>query len=395
MIERESLQQALTKAEKVLAILEEQVAGHTSLSVPPAKLIELDEQRKKVAELRERLQLLGPRPSLPTSTSVKSFKNLPAANPLEKHYNELMDTLVKGKLVVFLGSSINRCGREQGIEWQPGQHLPAGNELATYLADIFGCDFRDSSNLMQISQFIDVDKGYGALYEELHKLFNQNYAPNLVHEFFALLPAVLREKGFSPRPLLFVTTNYDNVLEQAFEKAGLNYDVVSYVAEGENRGKFLYWPRGSTESEVVERPNEADKISLEERSVILKIHGMVDRSEQEMDSFAITEDHHIGYLAQTEISKRLPYKLVVSLKNNSYLFLGYNLRDWNSRVILNRLWQEQRFKFTSWAVELDPQELDSKFWMKHGVKLLDIPLEEYLSNLSRHLEALPAKEERL
>jgi hypothetical protein len=36
-----------------------------------------------------------------------------------------------------------------------------------------------------------------------------------------------------------VTTSYDTALEQAFAEAGEPFDVVSYLATGPNRGKFL------------------------------------------------------------------------------------------------------------------------------------------------------------
>ncbi|NWJ96397.1 MAG: SIR2 family protein [Chloroflexi bacterium] len=336
----------------------------------------------------------GLRPSL--SPSGRSFKkDVPATNLLEKHFNDVMDALVKGKLVIFLGSEINCCGREPLDEWVPCSSLPAGYELAGYLARNFGYSLKDPSDLAQVSQLIDVDKGYGNLYEELHRLFDYDYIPNPVHNFFASLPTALKEKGFSPRPLLFVTSNYDDVLEQAFRKAGLDYDVVSYVAEDNDRGKFRYRPCGADGSEVIERPNEADEISLEERSVILKTHGMVDRDESDLDSFAITEDHLIGYLARAELSNLIPYKLLNKLRNSPCLFLGYNLRNWNTRVLFNRLWQDKRFdKYNSWAVELEPQELDRKFWMKRNVDLREKPLEEYLDRLGAYLEALPGQKEQ-
>ena len=87
-----------------------------------------------------------------------------------------------------------------------------------------------------------------------------------------------------------------------FREAGEELDVVSCVASGRDRGKF--WrlgPDGSTT--LVEVPNTyAAAPALEQRAVLLKLHGRVDRSlEREHESFVVTEDDYIGYLARTEV----------------------------------------------------------------------------------------------
>ena len=50
-------QQALKKAKRSLAILEKQVAGYTSLSVPPHLIIELEDKRQEIAKLESELAI--------------------------------------------------------------------------------------------------------------------------------------------------------------------------------------------------------------------------------------------------------------------------------------------------------------------------------------------------
>jgi hypothetical protein len=70
---------------------------------------------------------------------------------------------------------------------------------------------------------------------------------------------------------------YDDVLERAFREADEPFDLVIYLAEGSNRGKFLHMaPNGR--SQVIDVPKTYRDLSLDDRSVILKIHGAVDRS---------------------------------------------------------------------------------------------------------------------
>ena len=133
-----------------------------------------------------------------------------------------------------------------------------------------------TQDLARMSQYIALMTGTGPLYEEFHSLFDTDYPPTHVHQFLVALPAILRNKGYPRtedslhRQLTIVTTNYDDVLERAFKAAGGSFHLVTYVAEGEQRGKFLHGPPDG-EARLIERPNEYDGLSLDERPVTLKI----------------------------------------------------------------------------------------------------------------------------
>jgi hypothetical protein len=310
-------------------------------------------------------------------------------SPLDLHYTTVVKAIVDGRIVPFLGAGVNLCGRPSHIDWQYGQdqYLPSGGELSTYLVKEFDYPANDTTNLLRVSQYIEVTTGSGPLYEKLHALFDANYPATSLHQFFARLPSVLREKGYPPRYQLIVTTNYDDVLERAFKEAGEPFDLVTYVAVGEQRGKFVHWPPDS-QARLIERPNEYRDLSLDQRTIILKIHGAVDRATSEWDSFVITEDHYIDYLTRTDIANLLPVMLAAKLRRSHFLFLGYSLSDWNLRVILHRIWGAQQLTYKSWAIQLKPDELDQKFWMKRDVEILKVSLEDYIAALSVRVQAL-------
>ena len=311
---------------------------------------------------------------------------------LESHYRTLANALVAGRVVPFLGAGVNLCGRPSGAVWDPERKsfLPSAGELAGHLASSFGCPSSESLDLLRVTQYIAVTNGYGPLYEELHRLFDGDYPATGLHKFFASLPAMLRAQCQPPRYQLIVTTNYDDMLERAFQEAQEPYDLVTYVVEGEHRGKFMH--RSSTgETILIERPNEYRPLSLSERSVILKLHGAVDRANSEWDSFVITEDHYIDYLTRTDLSNLVPATLAAKLRRSHFLFLGYSLRDWNLRVIFHRIWGEQKLSFNSWAIQLNPSELDQKFWRKRDVEILNVQLEQYVHDLHERLSLLQSK----
>jgi hypothetical protein len=211
--------------------------------------------------------------------------------------------------------------------------------------------------------------------------------PTPLHRLFALLPGTLRDKGYSAPAQLIVSTNYDDLLEQSFRAANEPYDLVCYVAEGELRGKFLHERPGQAPV-VIEKPNEYRGLPADKGTVILKIHGAVDRTDPDRDSYVITEDHYIDYLTHTDISNLVPVTLAAKLKRSHFLFLGYGLRDWNLRVILHRIWGEQKLTYKSWAIQLHPSPLDTEYWRKRDVDILDIQLDDYVSAVTERIRAL-------
>lgn len=317
--------------------------------------------------------------------------------PDAAHYRTVADALAKGRVIPFFGAGVNLCDRREGEAFQPRQGLPSGSELAAYLVDYvaeLGHEIQehDAYDLVRVSQYVAVMVGDGPLYAELRSLLDVDYAPTSLHRFFASLPASLGARGYSARPPLIITTNYDDLMERAFAEAGQPFDLVTYVAEGEHRGKFVHrQPDGSTY--LIDRPNEYAGIALDEQRqfahpVVLKIHGAVDREDAERDSYVITEDDYIDYLTRTELASLIPATLAEKLKRSHFLFLGYGLRDWNLRVILQRVWGQQRLSWQSWAIQLRPSVLDRRFWDRRGIEVMDAHLKTYVEQLREHVGGL-------
>ena len=88
----------------------------------------------------------------------------------------------------------------------------------------------------------------------------------------------------------------------------------------------------------IERPNKYTGLALAERPVILKLHGAIDRDDADRDSYVLTEDSYIDYLAGRDVGEQIPVSLLARMADSHFLFLGYSMRDWNLRVILKRIW---------------------------------------------------------
>jgi SIR2-like protein len=308
-------------------------------------------------------------------------------DPGDTHFKLVTRGILDGRVVPFLGAGVNLCGRPVDTVWKRGEYYPSGAELAAHLAKHFDYPPDEDHDLERISQYVAIMTGSGPLYETLHEIFDADYPPTELHRFLASIPAIRRELDLPVRHQLIVTTNYDDAMERALEASGEEYDLVSYSADGEFRGKFLHWAQGAEEAQPIERPNEYTEISLEERSVILKIHGLVDRKTlgSDFDSYVITMDHYLDYLARYELSNLIPVTLAAKLKKSHFLFLGYALRDFNLNVILRRLWGEQKLSYKSWAIQLDPSPLDLEIARHRGVDIVDTRLEEYVTALEERV----------
>jgi len=94
-------------------------------------------------------------------------------------------------------------------------------------------------------------------------------------------------------------------------------------------------------------------------------------------------------LTRTDISNLIPKSLVAKLRNNHFLFLGYGMQDWNLRVILHRIWGEQKLWWKSWSIQLNPQPFDQMSWQKRDVDILNVSLADYITALNKRVQTLP------
>ena len=201
----------------------------------------------------------------------------------------------------------NLCDRPDETTWAPGRFAPSGGELARTLAD--RSLYPDSDlDLLRVSQFVDATLGERQLYRYLHSIFDSDYPPTSLHRLLARLPPLLRERGVQ-QPLV-LTSNYDDLVERALTEAGEPFDVVWYEAKrGPPQGRFLHRAPSGERRTDRDRPNKYTGLDLGERSVILKLHGAIDRTDANRDSYVITEDSYIDYLVGGDVGEQIPFAL--------------------------------------------------------------------------------------
>ena len=286
----------------------------------------------------------------------------------EDRLGEVVRALLSGRLVHVLG---------------PARSSQGGQSLADRLADAFQCPEEHRGDLTRVSQYVAITQGVGPLYDQLHELSAEDEEPGPVERFLATLPEHARAHGVQHQ--LLVTTAYGSSLEVAFSERGEDVDIVSFVALGPNRGKFLHRAPDGSET-VVAVPNAYAELSLAERPVILKVHGGVDpRSDRGRESFVVSEDDYIGYLAQSELANVVPVTLAAKLRRSHLLFISYPVVEWSLRVFLHRVFGDEPISYRSWAVLPGAHPIQREFWRQRGVDLYDVSLEDFVADLDRRI----------
>lgn len=312
------------------------------------------------------------------------------ASDLDIHFDSVTAGLLRGRVTPVLGAGVNvgaatASATEDWLRRRP----PSGRELAAYLAAHFKYPPDQPPDLLHVSQYVyAVRGGSGPLYDVLHELFDHEFPTARVHDFLAAVPARLRRVGAGRRPPLVVTTNYDDLMEAAYVSAGEEFDLLVYAAEGPYEGRFCHRPPGGR-LEPIADPRTNVELDPDRRPVVLKLHGFVDRgnfSDDNDDSYVITEDHYIEYLARMDLDNLIPVKVLERLRNCHFLFMGYSLADWNLRAILYKLWTDRRRDRDWWAIQLDPTDLERRSWRRRGVDIFDIDLDSYLEGLTARFE---------
>ncbi len=307
----------------------------------------------------------------------------------EPPYGIIANQLKQGNVIPFLGAGASLSGRPADAKWddKTKSFLPTGRELAHQLADdasLPSTDAFDRDDLSKVSSYYaEVSADRAALLGTLHQTLDRDYQIGAIHRFLADADV----------PLLIVTTNYDDLIERAFQAKGKSYHLVAYPTDKDAlKAAVLWWQPGATEPEP--HAPKSLPLSLTDTTIIYKMHGTVDRQTSKWDSYVITEEDYVDFLARMTGQTAIPARLMVEFRKRRFLFLGYGLRDWNLRVMLRHLKSalsatetsatptpEEREDLRSWAIQRNPSELERALWLARKVNIYDMEIDAFVDKL--------------
>ncbi|MET0398661.1 MAG: SIR2 family protein, partial [Longimicrobiaceae bacterium] len=284
---------------------------------------------------------------------------------LDAHFDRVVRLVEDGRLNFFLGAAI---------------HYPSvmkADQFYRELARIFDCEALGEERYA-VAQYIVDRFGREELYKEIRKLFARTrLAPRATHEMFAAWGRYRTPDG-KPVPFpVVITTNYDDVLERRLADAGLPFHLLSYQADGPDRGLFYHLPpEGSLR--VIERPRNVQPFS--DAFVVVKLNGGFNPHDGIPESYATTRLDYWDLAAR--IPHVLPAPIQRALSADPILFLGHGLaaQDIESLVrFAHRGYPGPR----SWAIVL--RDHGTEYWRQCGVEILQHDVNAYVGELWRRL----------
>jgi hypothetical protein len=314
----------------------------------------------------------------------------------EPPYGIICNQLKRGEVIPFLGAGASLSGRPRDLEWDERStgFLPTGRDLAKLLAgeaEFPSSDPHDREDLAKVASYYLEQSDRPSLVARLHEIFNRTYQVGEVHRFLANVPV----------PLLIVTTNYDDLIEQAFRAVDKPYHLVVHPTESkELAGSVLWWKPGA--AEPVSYPPAKLPLSVTDTTIIYKMHGSIDRQEPKWDSFVISEEDYVDFLSRMTGQTAIPARFMLHFRTRRFLFLGYGLADWNLRVVLKNLKStlvrpeivassdqpdvpvpEEGLR--SWAVQYKPSELEQMLWQARKVNIYDMMIDTFLARICERM----------
>lgn len=290
---------------------------------------------------------------------------------------ELVSGVREGKAILFLGAMASAPSppdcRHRYIDAPP-----SGGELSRRLAEKFDYPEDDKRNLQRVSLYAQFGPGgsrkrlVDAVADEIEK------------------PKPDSPSGVNPSPALrmlaalpfriVITTNYDRLFDMALG------DAVTLSGKRKKPLLRIYDPmRNGPPDEVPVDPDE-------EKPVLLKLHGDIDKPE----SLVITEEDYITFVQRMSNPHFHPIHEYIRMRMRAwpFLFVGYSLRDYNLRLLFRTLrWGMDVANYPlSFSVDPFPDNLVVAVWQQATQPMVTFIKEDLWSFLPALYQAVLGKE---
>ncbi len=269
----------------------------------------------------------------------------------------LMRSIKRGQCTPIIGPGLYEpylgAPREIAQRWAEAYHYP----MAPH----------ERESLPQVAQYLTINQYQRAPYDEL-----EEYLQGEIQSRFAdTLPKDLRQgrvpldellnvvgarsrqdhpyephEALAQLPLpIFITTNPDGLLTSALKDSGKDPQVV-----------LCPWNEYIEQIESI-YDREPDYFPTPQRPLVYHLFGRID----EPDSLVLTEDDYFDFLIGVTGNKDLiPSAVRRALADSALLFLGFQMDDWNFRVLFRSILSQQggsrRDRYAHIAAQIEPEE---------------------------------------
>jgi hypothetical protein len=266
-------------------------------------------------------------------------------NELDVTAETVLETLAErireGQCILFLGAGIHAAPPEGSSYVYPeAQRPPLPGELAEFLGK--ECHFSEkfpdepSWNLMRVALCYENTPGLlrKGLVDSLERHLEEGRTPSPAVEMLAQLPF-----------RIYVTTNYDRLLENALRKVANREPTV-----------IVYDPTSDQPAEDI-----LDEQPPKDKPLFFKMHGDLGKRE----SIVITDEDYITFVQRmSQKNHPVPETILFYMRRWPTLFIGYSLRDLNLRLLFRTLrWHVDTSRIPpAFSVDKKPDPLILKVW---------------------------------
>jgi HD-GYP domain-containing protein (c-di-GMP phosphodiesterase class II) len=249
---------------------------------------------------------------------------------------ELYSYIISGNCVLFVGA---------GASIEAG--APSAQEMTRELSKKYLQGKHQEEPLSKVASYIETKPGLG----------RRLVVDYLINRLSPLKPSKAHLLLPKFRWAAIYTTNYDTLIEQAYERVGVKYK-----------------PIMSSCDLVI------DMIDYYSYVLLYKPHGCISRPAVSEAPIIITED---DYYSVVDNRKAIYRQLEVHKYKSVFLFIGYSFSDFN----LSQIWfdvSKELGRFSQWAYALQPNysEVQRATWRTRNLELIDMQFGEFMTELS-------------
>lgn len=259
------------------------------------------------------------------------------------------------------------------------------------------------------------------LFANLQDIFANKEHAAITHRGVAdAAAAYLSGRPAQSRPVdyLIVTTNYDSLIEHALDQhpdGPVPYYVLSVPRTGQ--GTNVRFSASCVERLGLNAPALRDLEQDAARTVpgqyagpvwrttsmavIYKIHGDLskpnsatdgDARSRVADNVVISDEDYVDFVSLNGKNGAVPMNIIQMLRGKGLLLLGYSFRDWNVRSLYKSMTaysgdgpiDNGGSRTADYAVMLNVDPYESKFFEKKGINILETPLDTFWQRIQEN-----------
>jgi len=273
-------------------------------------------------------------------------------------YDKLANKLKKSEIAIFLGSKI------------PDQITL---QLATSFDDVNG-------SFSEICEYVELNTDYSRnlLRDEIKTLMAQENS--LSEPLYKLLSEL-------PFPIVIIHSGYDKLLEDAFQRNGKRFAVISHSLDG----KIMVKCSDKLEAEICKNNDNLSGLQLFENndgySLIYKINGCISsipNVANKNDALLLAEHDYFEFVKYMD--KLIPNYVIGQLQGRDLWFLGQYPKNWENRLIMQAILEKRGTSNNAiTTIHKDADEFAKTYWKAKNVQNYPIELEEFVENLQKHI----------